>query len=197
MPSTTLQLIVGLGNPGTEYARTRHNAGFWFLEALAERCEVRLAPDTKLGCEVGRCALAGESIWLAKPMRYMNACGQPVSRLLSYYKIEPERALLAHDDLDLPAGAARLKFDGGHGGQNGLRDVIAQLGHARFHRLRLGIGHPGHKDQVTNWVLGRPSKADEAAIRSAIDDALAVIELAVAGQFNEAMKRLHTHKERD
>jgi PTH1 family peptidyl-tRNA hydrolase len=130
-------------------------------------------------------------------MRYMNACGQPVSRLLSYYKIEPERALLAHDDLDLPAGAARLKFDGGHGGQNGLRDVIAQLGHARFHRLRLGIGHPGHKDQVTNWVLGRPSKADEAAIRSAIDDALAVIELAVAGQFNEAMKRLHTHKERD
>ncbi|MEO8742998.1 MAG: aminoacyl-tRNA hydrolase, partial [Lysobacteraceae bacterium] len=106
--------------------------------------------------------------------------------------IEPEQMLVAHDDLDLPAGVARLKFDGGHGGQNGLRDIVALLGHARFHRLRLGISHPGHKDEVTPWVLGRPGRDDEAALLRAIDDALAVLPLAVAGDFNEAMKQLHT-----
>jgi peptidyl-tRNA hydrolase, PTH1 family len=131
-------------------------------------------------------------VWLLKPATYMNLSGKSVCAALRYFKIEPEQALLAHDELDLPPGTARLKFDGGHGGQNGLRDTMRLLGHGRFHRLRIGIGHPGHKDRVTPWVLGRPGKDDEAAILRAIDDALAVLPLAVAGDFNEAMKRLHT-----
>jgi PTH1 family peptidyl-tRNA hydrolase len=111
---------------------------------------------------------------------------------LRYWKIEPEQMLVAHDDLDLPAGAARLKFDGGHGGQNGLRDIFSHLGHGRFHRLRLGIGHPGDRNQVTNWVLGRPGKVDENAMLDAVANALAVLPLVMAGDLNEAMKRLHT-----
>ena len=121
-----------------------------------------------------------------------NASGRSVMAALRYWKIEPEACLVAHDELDLPPGTARLKFDGGHGGQNGLRDIVAQLGHGRFHRLRLGIGHPGHKDKVTPWVLGRPGKDDEAALLRAIGDARAVLPLAVAGDMPEAMKRLHT-----
>jgi PTH1 family peptidyl-tRNA hydrolase len=124
----------------------------------------------------------------------MNLSGKSVAAALRYYKIEPEECLLAHDELDLDPGVARLKFDGGHGGQNGLRDTVQVLGHGRFHRLRIGIGHPGHKDRVTPWVLGKPGRDDEAAILRAIDDALAVLPLAVAGEFNEAMKRLHTPK---
>ena len=122
----------------------------------------------------------------------MNNSGRALVAAWNYYKIEPEETLIAHDDLDLPPGTARLKFDGGHGGQNGLRDIMQVLGHGRFHRLRIGIGHPGHKDRVTPWVLGKPGKDDEASIRYAIDDALRVLPLAVAGDFNEAMKRLHT-----
>jgi PTH1 family peptidyl-tRNA hydrolase len=124
----------------------------------------------------------------------MNLSGKSVVAALRYWKIEPEQMLVAHDELDLPPGVARLKFDGGHGGQNGLRDIIRLLGHGKFHRLRVGIGHPGHKDRVTPWVLGRPGRDDEAAILRAVDDALAVLPLAVAGDFNEAMKRLHTPK---
>ena len=124
----------------------------------------------------------------------MNASGKSVMAALRYWKIEPEECLLAHDELDLPPGTARLKFDGGHGGQNGLRDTIHLLGHGRFHRLRIGIGHPGHKDKVTPWVLGKPGRDDEASILRAIDDALAVLPLAAAGEFPEAMKRLHTPK---
>src|SRR5690606_39009174 len=123
---------------------------------------------------------------------FMNRSGQSVSAALRYYRIEPEQILVAHDDLDLPAGTARLKFDGGHGGQNGLRDIFAHPGHGRFHRLRLGIRHPGHKDRVTPWVLGRPGKDAEAAMLRALDEALAVLPLVVAGDVNEAMKRLHT-----
>ncbi|MFH2079133.1 MAG: aminoacyl-tRNA hydrolase, partial [Pseudomonadota bacterium] len=134
------------------------------------------------------------SVWLLRPATFMNASGRSVAAALRYFKIEPEQALLAHDDLDLAPGLARLKFDGGHGGQNGIRDTMQHLGHGKFHRLRLGIGHPGHKDKVTPWVLGKPGKDDEASILRAIDDALAVMPLAVAGEFPEAMKRLHTPK---
>ena len=122
----------------------------------------------------------------------MNSSGKSVAAALRYWKIDPAEALLAHDELDLPPGTARLKFDGGHGGQNGLRDTMRLLGHGGFHRLRIGIGHPGHKDRVTPWVLGKPGRDDEAAMLRAIDDALDVLPLAVAGDFNEAMKRLHT-----
>lgn len=189
-----LRLIVGLGNPGADYTRTRHNAGFWFIDALAEQLGARFGLESKLFGETAKADVAGQSVWLLKPATFMNHSGKSVSAALRYYKIEPEQALLAHDELDLAPGVARLKFDGGHGGQNGLRDTITHLGHGRFHRLRVGIGHPGHKDRVTSWVLGRPGKDDELAILSAIDDAVSVMPLAVAGEFNEAMKRLHTPK---
>ena len=192
---TGLRLIVGLGNPGPEHARTRHNAGFWFVDALAERLGGRYGLESKLFGETCKVHVGGEAVWLLKPATFMNLSGKSVTAALRYWKIEPEQALLAHDELDLPPGAARLKFDGGHGGQNGLRDTIRLLGHARFHRLRIGIGHPGHKDRVTPWVLGRPGQADEVCIHRAIDDAIDVLPLAVAADFNEAMKRLHTSKE--
>lgn len=189
-----LRLIVGLGNPGAEHARTRHNAGFWFIDALAEKLGARFGLESRLFGETAKVELAGHTVWLLKPATFMNASGKSVAAALRYWKIEPEESLLAHDELDLAPGTARLKFDGGHGGQNGLRDTVQHLGHGQFHRLRIGIGHPGHKDRVTPWVLGRPGRDDEVSIRRAIDDALDVMPLAAGGEFNEAMKRLHTPK---
>jgi peptidyl-tRNA hydrolase, PTH1 family len=190
-----LRLLVGLGNPGIEHIRTRHNAGFWFIDALARREGARFGMESKLHGESAKITLGGQALLLLKPTTFMNKSGIAVASALRYWKIEPEEMLVAHDDLDLPPGAARLKFDGGHGGQNGLRDIFAHLGHGRFHRLRLGIGHPGHKDQVTPWVLGRPGVSDETAIIGAVGDALDVLPQAVTGEFNEAMKRLHTNRE--
>lgn len=187
-----LRLIVGLGNPGPEYFRTRHNAGFWFVDALAEKLGVSFNVDAKLFGQSVKVEIAGEPVWLLKPATYMNLSGKSVTAALRYWKIEPDQALLAHDDLDLAPGTARLKFDGGHGGQNGLRDTMRLLGHGQFHRLRMGIGHPGHKELVTPWVLGRPGADDETMILRAIDDAIEALPLAVSGDFNEAMKRLHT-----
>lgn len=187
-----LRLIVGLGNPGADYDRTRHNAGFWFVDALANDANARWGIDSKLHGEIAKVAIAGHTLWLLKPSTFMNASGRSVATALRYWKIEPSECLVAHDELDLAPGLARLKFDGGHGGQNGLRDIVAQLGHGKFHRLRVGIGHPGDKNKVTPWVLGRPGRDDEAAIRAAIDDSLRVLPLALTGDFNEAMKRLHT-----
>jgi len=190
-----LRMIVGLGNPGPDYTRTRHNAGFRFADALADQTGVRFGIDSKLFGETARIEFAGKSVWLLKPATFMNLSGKSVAAALRFWKIEPEHALLVHDDLDLPPGVARLKFDGGHGGQNGLRDTIRLLGHGRFHRLRIGIGHPGHKDRVTPWVLGRASVADDVSINRAIVDALDVMPLAVNGDFMEAMKRLHTSRD--
>lgn len=189
-----VRLIVGLGNPGPEHLRTRHNAGFRFVDTLAMQLGARFAVDAKLFGETAQVTVGGQTVRLLKPATYMNLSGKAVVAALRFWKLEPEQALLVHDELDLPPGVARLKFDGGHGGQNGLRDTIRLLGHARFGRLRIGIGHPGHKDKVTGWVLGRPGADDEILIGRAIDDALDVLPLAVAGDFNEAMKRLHTSK---
>ena len=192
--SAPLRLIVGLGNPGAEHLHTRHNAGFWVVDALARREGVRFGMEAKLRGETARIGIGGQALWLLKPTTFMNASGASVGAALRYWKIEPEQMLVVHDDLDLQPGTARLKFDGGHGGQNGLRDLFAQLGHGRFHRLRIGIGHPGNKDRVLGWVLGRPNASDEAAMLRAIGDALDVLPLAAAGDFDEAMKRLHTEK---
>jgi PTH1 family peptidyl-tRNA hydrolase len=189
-----LRLLVGLGNPGAEHMRTRHNAGFWFIDALARREGVRFGNESKLHGETAKIIVDGEPLWLFKPTTFMNKSGIALASALRYWKIEPEEMLVAHDDLDLPPGTARLKFDGGHGGQNGLRDTFAHLGHGKFHRLRIGIGHPGHKDRVTSWVLGRPSASDETEIIGAVGAALEVLPLAIAGNFNEAMKKLHTGK---
>ncbi len=190
-----LRLLVGLGNPGSEHLRTRHNAGFWFIDALAQAHGARFGMESKLHGETAKIVVDGQPLWLLKPTTYMNKSGIAVQSALRYWKIEPEDMLIAHDDLDLPAGTARLKFDGGHGGQNGLRDVLAHLGHGKFHRLRLGIGHPGDKSRVLSWVLGRPGVDDEKAIIEAVGRALDVLPLAVRGDINEAMKRLHTAKE--
>ena len=193
---TGLRLIVGLGNPGAEHARTRHNAGFWFIDALAASAGARFGLESKLHGETAKIQIAGQTVWLLKPATFMNLSGRSVAAALRYWKVEPEECLIAHDELDLEPGSARLKFDGGHGGQNGLRDTIQHLGHGQFHRLRVGIGHPGHKDKVTPWVLGRPSRDDEAAMLRAIDEAISVLPMAIAGDFDEAMKQLHTPKDR-
>ena len=187
-----LRLIVGLGNPGAEHLRNRHNAGFWFLDAFAMALDCRLGSERKLHAETGRARLDGQELLLLKPTTYMNNSGRALVAAWNYYKIDPAETLIAHDELDLPPGTARLKFDGGHGGQNGLRDIMQQLGHGRFHRLRLGIGHPGHKDRVTPWVLGRAGRDDEEAIIGSVGAALDVMPLAVAGDFERAMTALHT-----
>lgn len=187
-----LRLLVGLGNPGADYLRTRHNAGFWFIDALAQQHGARFGLEHKLHAETAKISLAGESLLLLKPTTFMNKSGIAVVSALRYYKIAADEMLVAHDELDLPPGTARLKFDGGHGGQNGLRDIVAHLGDGKFHRLRIGIGHPGHKDRVTGWVLGRAGAKDEDAIMASIGAAFDVLPLALSGDFNEAMKRLHT-----
>src|SRR3954469_14074961 len=196
---TALRLLVGLGNPGAEHLRTRHNAGFWFIDALARGEGARFGIKSKLHGETAKIMLDGHSLLLMKPTTFMNKSGIAIASALRYWKIEAEEMLVAHDDLDLPPGAARLKFDGGHGGQNGLRDIFAHLGHGKFHRLRIGIGHPGpgQKDRVTPWVLGRPSASDEAAILGAISSAFDVLPLVVEGEFEKAMLQLHTTETRE
>jgi len=198
-PMAALRLIVGLGNPGAEHLRTRHNAGFWFVDALSRQVGGRFGVESKLRGETAKIHYEGRSLWLLKPITYMNASGASVAAALRYWKIAPEEMLVVHDDLDLPPGAARLKFDGGHGGQNGLRDIFAHIGHGQFHRLRLGIGHPGpgNRDRVTPWVLGRPSAADEQAILDAIAASFEVLPLIVEGEFEKAMLQLHTAGIRD
>ena len=187
-----LRLIVGLGNPGSEHARTRHNAGFHFVEALAEKAGARWNVDSKLFGETAKVEIAGQTVWLLKPATFMNLSGKSVAAALRFWKIEPDAMLVAHDELDLAPGVVRLKFDGGHGGQNGLRDIFKHTGHGKFGRLRIGIGHPGHKDRVTGWVLGRANADDDVLIARGIDDALAVMPLIAEGNFNEAQKRLNT-----
>lgn len=191
-----LRLIVGLGNPGPEHAPQRHNIGFWFVDVLADGEGGQFSAESRLFAESARIRLGGQDLRLLKPATFMNRSGRSVVAALNYWKIDSAEMLVVHDDLDLPPGAARLKFDGGHGGQNGLRDIMAQLGHGRFHRLRLGIGHPGHKDRVTGWVLGRPGRDDEACMLRAIEDARSVLPLVLEDRLNEAMKRLHTSVER-
>jgi PTH1 family peptidyl-tRNA hydrolase len=188
-----IRLIAGLGNPGPEYLRNRHNAGFWFADVLAAGDGVRFAPEKRVQAETCRVTIGGEQVRVIKPDTFMNESGHAVVAALNYWKLAPEALLVVHDDLDLPPGTVRLKFDGGHGGQNGIRHIVAQLGHGRFHRLRIGIGHPGDRNRVTPWVLGNPNAADEDAMLDSIARARDILPLVVAGDFNEAMKRLHTH----
>jgi PTH1 family peptidyl-tRNA hydrolase len=194
---TGIRLIAGLGNPGPEYLRNRHNAGFWFADVLASGAGVRLAPEKRVHAETCRVTIGGEPVRVIKPDTFMNESGHAVVAALNYWKLAPEALLVVHDDLDLPPGTVRLKFDGGHGGQNGIRHIMAQLGHGKFHRLRIGIGHPGDRNRVTPWVLGNPNAADENAMLDAIARAREVLPLIVAGEFNEAMKRLHTSPDSD
>lgn len=191
---TGIRLIACLGNPGAEYLRNRHNAGFWFADVLAAGAGERFGHENRLHAESLRVRIGSEPVRVVKPDTFMNKSGLAVVAALNYWKLASEELLVVHDDLDLPPGTARLKFDGGHGGQNGLRDIMAQLGHGQFHRLRIGIGHPGDRNRVTPWVLGNPSAADEHAMLDAIARAMHVLPLAVTGDFNEATKRLNTQQ---
>ncbi len=188
---TPIRLIVGLGNPGQDYAETRHNAGFWFVDEVAHEANALLRAESRFHGRVARAAWSGHDLWLLEPQTYMNASGQSVQALATYYKIAPEETLVVHDDLDLPPGTARLKKGGGAGGHNGLKDIIARFGQ-NFWRLRLGIGHPGHRDDVADFVLRRAPLAEEALIREAIDKSLKVLPLVVKGDLETAMHRLHT-----
>lgn len=195
MGAQSIQLVVGLGNPGEKYARTRHNAGFWFVDELARRYGGAFRAESKHQGELARISLtvAGsrQEIWLLKPTTFMNRSGGSIASVTHFYKIPPTSILVAHDELDLPAGTVRLKLAGGHGGHNGLRDTISAVG-ADFWRLRLGIGHPGHKDLVLDYVLQRASSADEHAIESAIGKSADVLPLLLEQGGEKAMTRLHT-----
>jgi PTH1 family peptidyl-tRNA hydrolase len=189
-----IQLIVGLGNPGPEYEPTRHNAGFWFVDELVRRCRQSFRSEQRFQSEVARCLLDGNECRLQKPMTFMNRSGQAVGSLARFFKIPLQQILVVHDELDLPPGSIRLKKGGGHGGHNGLRDLINHLGSKDFYRLRVGIGHPGHRDQVVDYVLRKPSKEDHHQIDAAIYDALSVIPDVVEGKFELAMNSLHSRK---
>ena len=190
--SSRIQLIVGLGNPGPQYEKTRHNAGFWFVDAIARAHNISLKPETRFHGEAGKGLIDGTEVWLLKPMTFMNRSGQGVAALARFYKIDAEQILIAHDELDLPPGTVRLKQGGGHGGHNGLRDTIAQLGSREFQRLRLGIGHPGHASQVADYVLTKPSGSDRQRIEEAVEKALDNLSLIASGDQQKAMNRLHS-----
>ena len=190
--SFDIRLIVGLGNPGPKYSETRHNAGFWFVEDLASQYREHFLPEKKFHGEVARVRVDGKDIWLLKPETYMNRSGLAVISLASFYKILPDQILVAHDEIDLKAGTARLKSGGGHGGHNGLRDIISHLGTKDFQRLRIGVDHPGSKDMVVDYVLRRPDADDRQAIDRSINDALRVVPKIAAGEWEKAMHQLHT-----
>ena len=188
-----IKLIVGLGNPGSEYRGTRHNAGADFVEELARQCSCSLQPESKFFGLVGRISLAGHDLRLLIPTTFMNRSGKAVAAMAGFYKITPEEILIAHDELDIPAGTARFKQGGGHGGHNGLRDIVPALGHNRnFQRLRIGIDHPGHASRVSGYVLSQPSQADRSRIEASIDEAIAALPLLLDGDATKAMTRLHS-----
>jgi peptidyl-tRNA hydrolase, PTH1 family len=186
-----IQLIVGLGNPGRDYEATRHNVGAWFVEQLAQDHHVPLNSESKFHGRIGRLHLQGNDYWLFIPTTYMNHSGRAVKAIAQFYKISPPAILVAHDELDFPVGITRFKQEGGHGGHNGLRDIIAQLQSNQFNRLRIGIGHPGHRDQVTDYVLSRPSKNEQALIRDSLTMANNVLPSFLQGNVQQAIAQLH------
>jgi PTH1 family peptidyl-tRNA hydrolase len=190
---SAIRLIVGLGNPGTQYRGTRHNAGADFVEALARHCGASLQTDARFFGQSGRVSLAGHDLRLLVPTTFMNRSGKAVAAMAGFFKIPPAEILVAHDELDIPAGTARFKRGGGHGGHNGLRDIVPALGNdSDFYRLRIGIGHPGHAAGVTGYVLGAPSAADRERIDATIEEAIAALPLLLDGDDARAMTRLHS-----
>jgi len=187
-----LFLIAGLGNPGPKYAKTRHNAGFWFIDLLAATAGLSLREQTKLRAQVVRCTIAGQDCLLMQPTTFMNESGNALRSVIDYFKIKTANILIAYDELDLEPGDTRLKKGGGHGGHNGLRDIFRHVGQQDFLRLRIGIGHPGEKDRVTPWVLGRPTLNQEIEIQRSLDTAEKVVPAILEGRLNDAMKQLHT-----
>jgi PTH1 family peptidyl-tRNA hydrolase len=187
-----IKLIVGLGNPGREYEATRHNAGFWWVDEFASKNQMSLKTESKFHGLAARSVLHGHELYLLKPQTFMNVSGRSVGALAQFYKIEAAQILVVHDELDLPPGSAKLKLGGGHGGHNGLKDIIAHLGTRDFWRLRIGIGHPGDRAEVINFVLNAPCREEEELIRQAIQRAQDVAPLIVEGKLEAAMLKLHS-----
>ncbi|NEV62989.1 aminoacyl-tRNA hydrolase [Thiorhodococcus minor] len=194
MAEAGIRLVVGLGNPGEQYEQTRHNVGFWLVDAIAASCHQSFRSESKFHGDLCRVTVGRADLRLLKPSTYMNRSGRAIAAVARYFDIPPEEILVAHDELDLPVGSVRLKQGGGHAGHNGLRDTIAALGSRDFWRLRIGIAHPGDKTLVTGYVLGRPSKEDDGLIRNALDDAERTLPDLIAGQFQLAMNRLHSQR---
>ncbi|VVC82962.1 Peptidyl-tRNA hydrolase (EC 3.1.1.29) [Sideroxydans sp. CL21] len=191
--SEPIKLIVGLGNPGREYEATRHNAGFWWVDELARNSDANFRNDSKFHGLVARTALHGHEVHLLKPQTFMNVSGRAVVALALFYKILPDQILVVHDELDLPPGSAKLKLGGGHGGHNGLKDIIAHLGTKDFWRLRIGIGHPGERSEVVNYVLNAPRKEEQVLIEEALQRALDVAGPVIEGKMEAAMLKLHSN----
>lgn len=192
--TAAIKLFVGLGNPGDKYIATRHNAGFWWVDLVAEQTNSQLSMDAKMFGTVGKLSPNTDK-WLLKPTTFMNASGRAVAAIANYYKIRPEEILVVHDELDLPAGQSKLKFGGGHGGHNGLRDIHSALGTSDYWRLRIGIGHPGDKREVVNYVLKAASKDEQSAIDDSLFDSSNIVDELTRGEFEQAMLKLHTKKQ--
>ncbi|MDQ7051025.1 MAG: aminoacyl-tRNA hydrolase [Enterobacterales bacterium] len=192
---THIKLIVGLGNPGPQYSQTRHNAGAWYVNALAADYSIFTQLETKFFAHLGRGLIANHDCRLLIPNTFMNLSGKAVAAVAGFYKIMPDEILVAHDELDLEPGVVKLKQSGGHGGHNGLRDIISSLANNRdFYRLRIGIGHPGNKNQVTNYVLGKAPNNEQTAIEESIDEALRQTPDIIAGEHNKVMQSMHGFK---
>ena len=189
-----IKLIVGLGNPGPDYEHTRHNAGFWWVDAAARQLGVSLQMERSHFGLVARTNVQGQALWLLEPQTFMNRSGQAVASLARFFKINPSEVLVVHDELDIAPGEAKLKNGGGHAGHNGLRDIHAQLGSPDYWRLRIGIGHPGDKNEVANWVLKKPSLDDRIAIDQTIDRGLKALPQLIAGEMDKATALIHTSK---
>ena len=192
---TTIKLIVGLANPGNEYAATRHNAGAWFVDQLAERYHQSLKNEPKFFGYSSRITLSGQDVRLLVPTTFMNLSGKAVQAMATFYQIKPEEILVAHDELDVNPGIAKFKFGGSHGGHNGLKDIASKLGNnLNFYRLRIGIGHPGDKNKVVSYVLNKPSKSEQDLIDKAIDESVCCTEILLSNGIEAAMNRLHAFK---
>jgi PTH1 family peptidyl-tRNA hydrolase len=189
-----IKLLVGLGNPGPDYEATRHNAGFWWIDEVARALKTQLVMDKSYHGLVARVMVDGQPVWLLKPQTFMNLCGKSVTALARFFKIEPQEILVAHDELDIVPGEAKLKLGGSHAGHNGLRDIHAQLGTDDYWRLRLGVGHPGLKSEVVNWVLKKPSPDHRIAVEQSIARALTALPQLLAGDMNKATLLIHTSK---
>ncbi|MEP6966126.1 MAG: aminoacyl-tRNA hydrolase [Polaromonas sp.] len=187
-----IKLFVGLGNPGPEYEATRHNAGFWWIDALSRELKAPLSLDKSYFGQVARTTVNGQTVWLLKPLTFMNLSGKSVAALARFFKIAPEEILVAHDELDIVPGQAKLKFGGSHAGHNGLRDIHAQFGSGDYWRLRIGVGHPGVKADVINWVLKKPSQEHRQAIEESIDRALKAVPELLRGEMEKATMLIHT-----
>lgn len=190
--SNKIKMMVGLGNPGSEYEQTRHNAGFWFIDELAWQYKASLKEEKKFFGSVARISISGSDLWLLKPATFMNRSGQAVAALAQFYKIKPEEILVVHDELDIPCGRIKFKLGGGNGGHNGLKDIQARLGTPDFYRLRLGIDHPGDRNLVVGYVLNKPSPEHRQQIDEAINKSLKAVPILLAGEWEEAVRFLHS-----